>query len=156
MKIYSINTITNEILEFEAKNFASLSGNYNSGDWREATQEEVKTVVLEKSKKNKLAEIENNKKDFIYSPIEYNGSTFINSQISSANLQGAYTFSDEPINWLDINGDTVVLSKIQIEELANLIIAHRASCYFQESSKLKEVALATTIEEVDLIDENFN
>ena len=44
-------------------------------------------VLLEEAKANKISEIKTNKKAFIYLPIEYNGATFVNSEISSNALK---------------------------------------------------------------------
>lgn len=113
-------------------------------------QEFVKpdSELLQEAKDSKVAQIEANKEAFIYLPVEYNGSTFINSEIASTNLQGAYTFAEEPIEWLDIAGNTVMLTKLQMKDLANIMISHRSSGYFQERDLKALVAACVTIEEV--------
>lgn len=104
--------------------------------------------LLQDAKDSKIAQIEINCKEFIYLPVSYNGSTFINSEIASTNLQGAYTFAEEPIEWLDIEGNTVILTKLQMKDLANLMITHRSSSYFQERDLKILVAACVPIEEV--------
>lgn len=54
---YAINTSTNEVVEFDVDDFNRISVNFRSGNWREATQEEIDTYHLEQAKKAKCAEI---------------------------------------------------------------------------------------------------
>jgi hypothetical protein len=124
----------------------------------EVYQEYVKPddVLLQEAKDNKISAIEANKTAFIYLPIEYNGSTFINSEKSSNALKITKDETDEPIEWLDINGVQVNLTKVEASELLLLMFTHRKSAYFQEASKITAVKNCTTIEEVEAVDINFN
>ena len=147
MKIYLKHKTTSEIEIFEAESYLSLSKIIRD-QYDEASQAEADNFELQEAKNAKIAQIEANKKDFIYLPVEYNGSTFINSEIASTNLQGAYTFAEEPIEWLDIEGDTVMLTKLQMADLANIMIAHRSSGYFQERDLKASINSIEVIEEV--------
>ena len=120
-------------------------------------QEFVKpdSELLQEAKDSKMAQIKGNREAFIYLPVDYNGSTFVNSEIASTNLQGAFTFAEEPIEWLDIDGNTVILTKLQMKDLANIMIAHRSTGYFLEASLINQVKACTTLTEVNNIDITF-
>ena len=46
---------------------------------------------------------------------------------------------DEPITWLDINGDATTFTKVELKELIGLMVAQRGSGYFQEASFIKQI-----------------
>jgi hypothetical protein len=120
-------------------------------------QEYVKSidVKLQEAKASKIAQVVRNRDIYMYSPVEYNGSIFINSEKSGANLQAAYTYIDEPINWLDINGGTVALTKSQVKDIIQLIITLRSYGYFKQSQLDKAINNCTTIAELNNININF-
>lgn len=111
---------------------------------------------LQKIKKNKEIEISYRRKAFIYSPVEYLGTKFINSEVSGNNLQAAYAFIDEPIEWLDIEGNPVTLTKLQVKELIGLILQQRSKGYFLEAQFKKQINDCSTVEEVNNLVLDFN
>lgn len=154
--IYIINENTNLVNEFKVSDINLLSRSFRTLPSREATTQERDDYLLQEAKNYKIAQIRANKKSFIYLPIEFDGSTFINSEIASTNLQGAYTFAEEPIEWIDIEGNTVILTKLQMKDLANLMITHRSSGYFQERDLIALVSNASTVDEVNNINIDFS
>lgn len=54
---YAINIETLEIIVFETEDFNKISKNYRTGDWREASEEEVNSYILDQEKKSKCKEI---------------------------------------------------------------------------------------------------
>lgn len=127
----------------------------------EFTEEEL----LIKTRDRKISLIKSRKRDSLYLPVEYNGSTFINTEIAGSNLQAAYNFMDEPITWLDIEGNQVILTKAQIKELVGVMLTHRSSIYFQEAALIHQVnaivpnetkTMQECIEEVEAINITFN
>jgi hypothetical protein len=154
--IYIINENTNIITSFNVDDINLLAPIFRTLPNREATTQERDDYLLQLAKDNKIKEIEVAKKEFIYLPVQYNGSTFINSEIASTNLQGAFNFAEEPIEWLDIEGNTVVLTKVQISELANVMIAHRSLAYFKERDLKVLVKDALTTQDIDNIIVDFN
>ena len=121
-------------------------------------QEYVKTdqELLDEAKISKIAKVKENKNASIYLPIDYNGLTFVNTEVASGNLQSAYTFTEESVEWLDIEGNTITLTKQQMAELAQLMIAHRSSVYFQEANMIKLITASLTTEEVEAVNINFS
>lgn len=154
MKIYLKNKITSEIIIIEADSFNILSKKIRDL-YEEATQLEIDNFNLKEAKKIKKKEILENRKEFIYSPVLYNGSTFINTEIAGNNLQAAASFLTEPINWLDIEGNTVVLTMLQIKELIMVMINKRSQGYFREAELSASVDGCTTIQEVEQLDISF-
>lgn len=104
---------------------------------------------LRQLKELKLKEIRDKKNEFIYLPIEYLGRKFINSEVSGNNLQAAYAFIDEPIDWLDIEGNPVTLTKLQLKELIGLILQQRSKGYFLEAQFKKQINDCSTIDELN-------
>ena len=111
--------------------------------------------LLQEAKDSKIAEIKANKDSFIYLPVDYNGSTFKNTEISGKNLETAYNFIDEPIQWLDIQDNTIALTKLQVKDLITLMISHRSTGYFLEASLINQVKACLTTAEVNNIDITF-
>jgi len=140
------NIITNQIGEFS---------NYQGDDWIELTGQELNDYLLSIAKVNKIDQVLINRNNYIYSPVEYNGSTFVNSEKSGANLQAAYTYMDEPIHWLDINSNSILLTKNQIKDIIQLIITLRSYGYFKEAELTKAINDCTTIEELNNINIEF-
>ena len=99
-----------------------------------------------------------NCKEFIYLPITYNGASFINTQTSGANLSIADEYIDEPIEWLDADNNSIVLTKLQVRELIALMITHRSTGYFKEAAliKLIEDASCDTVVKVNNINIDFS
>jgi hypothetical protein len=127
---------------------------YEKPSW-EDIEAELGGVDLQEAKDKKEVELKENRKVFMYLPIEYNGSTFINSEKSGNNLQAAYTFYDEPIDWLDSSGNVVALSKTQIGDIVKLIMDHRGAAYFQQAIKSAQIQSCETISDVEDVDINF-
>ena len=121
------------------------------GSVKAGEQAYIDAYELGKLKTAKINQVTANRKDFIYSPIDYNNSTFINSEISGNNLQVAYQFSEESIEWLDIEGNTITLTKLQLGELIGLIMSKRSSGYFQEATLIKAIKACSTMDELELI-----
>jgi hypothetical protein len=114
------------------------------------------SVLLANAKAVKISQMIAARDVFIYAPIPYNGSNFINSQIAGNNLQAAYNFFDEPIQWLDNAGNLVVLTKAQVLEIIQLMMARRASGYFQEADFTKQIMACTTVAQVQALNISFS
>ncbi len=155
MEFYIKDTGTSEILILEAPNYANLAKLYRKSPYMVASDNEKSAKMLEDAKSLKKIEVSNSRKDFIYSPIEYNNSTFINTEIAGNNLQAAFTFLDEPINWLDIEGNSIILSTIQVRELVVVIINKRSQGYFREASLNASLDACVSVEEVEQLDISF-
>lgn len=111
--------------------------------------------IFNRTKENLIKQVKNNKREFIYSPISFADSTFINSEISSNNLQAVYQFSSFPLTWLDINNNEVLLTQSDTENLIDLMISIRSAGYLQEAVLLKQIESCTTLEELQKIDISF-
>lgn len=131
-----------------------------NGKKRELTQEELdnykatrpESEKLEQLKAATISQIKKNKTAFIYSPIKYNGETFINSEIAGNNLRAAYHYQNEPIDWLDLDGKKITLTKSDIKSIIDLTINKRGDGYFQEADLIKQVKNASSISELKKID----
>ena len=120
-------------------------------------QEYVKplNIQLQEAKTSKLAQITPARNAFMYADIEYNGSTFTNNQVSGNNITSALAIMGTSINWLDISGNLVVMTKTQLKELGALIIDKRNIGYFQEAVLINDINACTTIEEINAINITF-
>ena len=150
-KQFVINTETGE---FE-KDSGNLGVSFRKPPFRGATDGESLIKGLQEAKNSKIAEIEANRKAFIYLPTFYKETQFINSEKAGNNLQAAYSFIDEPITWLDLHGNTVTLSLLEVKELIRLMITHRSTGYFLESTLIKQVHALETTEEVAALNITF-
>ena len=114
-------------------------------------QEYIKSdeEALSELKQIKIEEVRKGKDNFIYLPVEYLGAKFLNSEVSGNNLQAAYSFIDDPIEWLDIEGNQVTLTKIQVKELIGLILQQRSKGYFLEAQFKKQINDCSTIDELN-------
>ena len=155
MKIYIKNTNDNSIQIFTSESYESISKNFRQPPYEKATQQEADSFILQEAKESKITEIKANKDSFIYLPVDYNGSTFKNTEISGKNLETAYNFIDEPIQWLDIQDNTIALTKLQVKDLITLMISHRSTGYFLEASLINQVKACLTTAEVNNIDITF-
>lgn len=149
--IYKKEPITNRIVEFTSE--ASIGAGFKN--WTTLTESEILAYELEKAKKAKLAQITPARDAFMYADIEYNGSFFINSQVSGNNITGALAIMGTSINWLDTSGNLVVMTKAQLKELGALIIDRRNIGYFKEANLTNQINACTTIEEVEAINIEF-
>ena len=127
---------------------------YQKPTW-EQIQSKISNIDLEQLKTSKLAQIKTSKKAALYSPVEYNGKTYINSEIAGNNLRAAYDYKEEPIDWLDIEGNKVVLTKVDIKAIINLIMDKRASVYFKEAQLIQSINNANSQEELEAINIEF-
>lgn len=156
----SRNTKTEQIAQ------GTLGKSFRQGDWvnclnhsgsvKASQKVYIDADKLNKEVSNKLKEITVKKDLFIYENIDYNGSTFINSEKSGNNLQAAYNFGTFPVDWLDANGVVVSLSKIQIRELITLMMTKRSSAYMQEASLINQVNTAANLAALNLIPITFS
>ena len=105
--------------------------------------------ALSELKQIKIEDVRKGKDNFIYLPVEYLGAKFLNSEVLGNNLQAAYSFIDEPIEWLDIEGNPVTLTKIQVKELIGLILQQRSKGYFLEAQFKKQINDCSTIDELN-------
>jgi hypothetical protein len=112
-------------------------------------------INLQEAKNTKLIQIKANRKQSTYLPVEYNGSTFTNSEVAGNNLQAADKYSEEPINWLDIDGNPVILSKIDIGNIVRLMMNTRSLGYFKEAQLKASIKACTTLAEVEAINITF-
>jgi len=126
------------------KNMVVIDGNY---------QEYVKTSaeLLQEAKNKKIAEIKVAKDEVLYLPIDYLDTQFISSEKASQNILGALVLNGDNNHWLDINGNVLVLSRAELEQLGILIKTQRGMVYNNEATKITAINNATTIEEVNNI-----
>ena len=115
---------------------------YNKPNWSDI-ETQLSNIVLDDAKASKVKEIIGSVSKYLYEPISFNGNSFVNSEISGNNLQAAYTFMDEPIEWLDVNGDAISMSKEQIKQLIGLILTHRKDVYYKEAAIKKAITTCT-------------
>jgi hypothetical protein len=148
--IYLKNKQTNEIKTFEVGNYLQLSKNIRN-QYVEATQKEINAYLLQEAKNSKIAEIKAAKDEALYLPIDYLDTQFISSEKASQNILGALVLNGDDNQWLDINGNVLVLSRAELEQLGILIKTQRGMVYNNESTKITAINNATTIEEVNNI-----
>jgi hypothetical protein len=148
--IYLKNKQTNEIKTFEVGNYLQLSKNIRN-QYVEATQKEINAYLLQEAKNSKIAEIKAAKDEALYLPIDYLDTQFISSEKASQNILGALVLNGDNNYWLDINGNVLVLSRAELEQLGILIKTQRGMVYNNESTKITAINNATTIEEVNNI-----
>ena len=103
------------------------------------------------SKNKKIAEIKVAKDEVLYLPIDYLDTQFISSEKASQNILGALVLNGDDNQWLDINGNVLVLSRAELEQLGILIKTQRGMVYNNEATKITAINNATTIEEVNNI-----
>ena len=115
------------------------------------TDEELLANAIE----NKKRELKVIVQEFIYKPIDYLNTKFVNSEISGNNLQAAYAFIEEPIEWLDLYGNSVTLTKAEVKKLIGLILQQRSKGYFLKAQYEKEIDECLTIEELEDLVFNF-
>lgn len=111
--------------------------------------------LLENAIERKKQEIEEQRKTFIYLPVDYLSTSFTNSEVSGNNLQAVFSFLEEPIDWLDINGNPVTLTKAKVKTLISLIMQHRSKGYFLEASLKKEADACKTVKQVNDLNIEF-
>jgi len=148
--IYLKNKQTNEIKTFEVDNYLQLSKNIRD-QHIEATQDDIDTYLLQEAKNSKIVEIKAAKDEALYLPIDYLDTQFISSEKASQNILGALVLNGDDNQWLDINGNVLVLSRAELEQLGILIKTQRGIVYNNESTKITAINNATTIEEVNNI-----
>jgi hypothetical protein len=148
--IYLKNKQTNEIKTFEVGNYLQLSKNIRN-QYVEATQKEINAYLLQEAKNSKIAEIKAAKDEALYLPIDYLDTQFISSEKASQNILGALVLNGDDNQWLDINGNVLVLSRAELEQLGILIKTQRGMVYNNEATKITAINNATTIEEVNNI-----
>lgn len=122
--------------------------------WDFATESWIEDI--EALKASKIAEITAKRDAFMYADVEYNGSFFINSQVSGNNLTAEIATQTPLIEWLDSNGNQVDLTLEQAKELSALIKAKRRTGYFQEAILIAAINACTTLEELNNINTNFS
>lgn len=115
------------------------------------TDEELLANAIENKKRELKAIVQ----EFIYKPIDYLNTKFVNSEISGNNLQAAYAFIEEPIEWLDLYGNSVTLTKAEVKKLIGLILQQRSKGYFLKAQYEKEIDECLTIEELEDLVFNF-
>lgn len=107
--------------------------------------------LLQNAKDAKKAEIKAAKDEALYLPIDYLGTQFISSEKASQNILGALVLNGDNNYWLDINGNVLVLSRAELEQLGILIKTQRGMVYNNEATKITLINNAATIEEVNNI-----
>ena len=165
MIIYAINTITDEVKEFEAESFASLSENYNSGDWREATQEEVEPVLLKKVKDLKIQELEqyhyNDPEIRILTinstlplSLDQKGRDLVAEQIRGLELQvkqGQIVAENATFEYF-FEGGSQIITCPELEQLYIIMMSVVNGNYATYKSHSVAIKAKTTIEEIELYD----
>ena len=97
-----------------------------------------------------------NRKESIYSPVEYNNSIFTNSEVAGSNLDYAERKIPEPIAWIDISGNSISLTKAQAADIMNLMMIKRSAGYFQEATLITQIMACTSESQLDAIDITFS
>ena len=127
-----------------------LTGETYAGlEWLDGKTKPTEQQIIDKfddarllvEKQDKLLVIDEEVKQSLYSPIDYKGTLFKNSETSINNLNGNYALmlDGESFPWLDLYGNTVMLTKDEFRELMLLVRTQRSTAYYQEAQRKNEV-----------------
>ena len=152
MAKYRYNTKTQSFIEDNN----NLGVFFYQKPWREATQDEIDTYLLQEAKNNKIAEIQTVKEIDLYLNVSYNNKDFISSEKAVSNMTGAIILNQDSYNWLDANGNPNIMTVNDLRNLIGIIATQRSLTYNKEATKIKEINDAQTIEEVNLVDWNLS
>jgi len=152
MAKYRYNTKTQSFIEDNN----NLGVFFYQKPWREATQDEIDTYLLQEAKNNKIAEIQTAKETDLYLNVSYNNKDFISSEKAVSNMTGAIILNQDSYNWLDANGNPNIMTVNDLRNLIGIIATQRSLTYNKEATKIKEINDAQTIEEVNLVDWNLS
>lgn len=111
--------------------------------------------LFQSAKTAKIIQLKKDKDTALYADIEYLGTFFISSEKANQNILGALTLNGDDNLWLDCNGHTITLSKMQLKKLGILIKNQRTAAYVKEASYTSQINACTTIEELNSINIEF-
>lgn len=106
---------------------------------------------LQKAKEAKIAEIRAIKETELYKPVSYMGKVFAASERASGNITASLVLNGETVQWLDVDGNPVSMTRAEFQGLGIAIKNQRSLVYFKESQKYTAIEMATTIEQVNAI-----
>ena len=155
---YAINTVTQEIKEFEIDDFNKISKNFRTGDWREATQGEVDAspFLLQEAQDSAITQLASNRETLAKnSTVTLDGNTYANSQNAR-----------EAITWRVVTMDDIAsssyftypdkkmvhLTKADFQSLGDVIATNESTLRETESGLITDINNCTTIAEVEAID----
>jgi hypothetical protein len=161
--IYIINEDTNIITTFEVGNINLLAPTFRTLPYREVTDEEQDSYLLQEAKDNKIAKILINRNNWMHQPVTYKidskDTEFKATQIAGLNLIAAArsprNISTGTINWLDNNDNPILLTIAQAEVIIDLIEDQRSYSYFRQATLNKEIESCNSISEIEQIDISF-
>lgn len=161
--IYIINENTNIITTFEVDNINLLAPSFRTLPYREATEEEKDSYLLQEAKDSKINQILINRNNWMHQPVTYKidskDTEFKATQIAGLNLIAAArsprNISTGTINWLDNNDNPILLTIAQAEVIIDLIEDQRSYSYFRQATLNKEIESCNSISEIEQIDISF-
>ena len=129
-----------------------LGASYYTKDWEEGKQEDLKSEALKLAKKEKLQQVDTLKKQKLYKPLEYKNFTLNASEKAQNNILGRLLSIEEKKEWLDIYGNNIEFTKIEFQEIRDLLDDRTLFVYKNEAMLIKQIQEAKTQEELDNID----
>ena len=129
-----------------------LGAFYYTEDWEEGKQEDLKSETLKLAKKEKLQQVDTLKKEKLYKPLEYKNFTLNASEKAQNNILGRLLSIEEKKEWLDIYGNNIEFTKIEFQEIRDLLDDRTLFVYKNEAMLIKQIQEAKTQEELDNID----
>ena len=129
-----------------------LGAFYYTKDWEEGKQEDLKSEALKLAKKEKLQQVDTLKKEKLYKPLEYKNFTLNASEKAQNNILGRLLSIEEKKEWLDIYGNNIEFTKIEFQEIRDLLDDRTLFVYKNEAMLIKQIQEAKTQEELDNID----
>ena len=141
------NKKTGEVVSAE-----DLGAFYYTKDWEEGTQEDYEQEIFKKAKAEKLKEVDTLKKEKLYKPLEYKNFTLNAGEKAQNNILGRLLSIEEKKEWLDIYGNNIEFTKIEFQEIRDLLDDRTLFVYKNEAMLIKQIQEAKTQEELDNID----
>jgi len=155
MKIYIKNTNDNSIQIFEAESYESLSKNFRQSPYNQATKNEILAYELQEAKTSKIFQLQSAKDIALYTPVEYLGTLFVSSEKANQNILGALLLNGDGNEWLDVYGNSIILTKAQLKALGIIIKQQRSMVYHQKATLINQINACTTIKELNSINIEF-
>lgn len=122
-------------------------------DWIKLTDKEITAYLLQKAKDAKIAEIRAIKETELYKPVSYMSRIFISTERASGNIVGALQIiSGDVFNWIDSDGNSIIMTRTEFEGLGTAILVQRSAVYSKEAEKYLEIKNAETVEEIEAIE----
>jgi len=102
------------------------------------TLDAEKLIDANSAKEIAVEEIKIQRKTEQYAPVEYKGNLYAATERAQNNLGHAISISDaSSFEWLDVNGNLVVLSRADIQAIRLFILQRTKKLYFKEANDIK-------------------